>query len=65
MKQHQLYTPESDCRQALEAVLDEYGYALAAFALADKPEDDERTVTLKATRNLGVKQERLPLQVQG
>jgi hypothetical protein len=53
------YTRDHRFREELA----EHGYTLAGFQLADKEkaDDQERTVTVKATRSLRVEQGRLDL----
>jgi hypothetical protein len=57
------YTRDHRFREELAELLDEHGYTLAGFQLADKEkaDDQERTVTVKATRSLRVEQGRLDL----
>jgi hypothetical protein len=55
------YSSDKTLREGLTELLQEHGYAVEAFSLADKPTDgdEERTLTLKATRSLTFKQEHL------
>lgn len=61
MKDHEKYDRDNDVRRDIEAALREYGYIVEGWSLVDKPADDERTLTIKALRNLRVEQQSLGL----
>lgn len=46
------YNPENAFRVDLVNAMEAHDYHLASFALADRAETDERTATLKVTRDL-------------
>jgi hypothetical protein len=53
------YAKDHRFRIDLESLMEEHGYHLEAFALADKPSDDVRIVTIKAERSLTYEQRRI------
>jgi hypothetical protein len=55
------YKKDQTLRDALGELLQDHGYTVEAFGLADKPieGDEERTLTLKATRSLTFEQQRM------
>ena len=61
MQQHETYDRDNDVRRDIESALAAFGYVVEAWNLADKPADDERTLTIKAVRNLRVEQQSLGL----
>jgi len=58
------YSGDQTLREGLTELLQEHGYAVEAFALADKPTDgdEERTLNLKASRSLNFRQQRMDLK---
>lgn len=61
MQSHERYDRDNDVRSDIESALREHGYMVEGWSLVDKVVDDERVLTIKATRNLKVEQQRLGL----
>lgn len=61
MQEHEKYDRDNDVRRDIESALKEYGYTVEGWSLVDKPLDEERTLTIKAVRNLRVEQQSLGL----
>lgn len=57
------YSKDKQLRDGLAELLEEHGYAIEGFGLADKPVegDEQRTLTLKASRSLKFEQQRMEL----
>jgi hypothetical protein len=65
VEKHERYDRDNEVRAAVTATLKEFGYGIEAWTLADKPVDEERVLTVKASRNLRIEEPELPLDGGG
>lgn len=61
MQEYERYARDEDVRQAVTSILKDAGYEVEGWTLNDKPVDEERVLTIKASRNLRVEQQSLRL----